>query len=321
MKLLILTQKVDENDSVLGFFHRWVEEFAKQYEEVIVVALGVGTYSLPSNVRVFSLGKEKGVSRIKYIFNFYKIILSERKNYDAVFVHMNPEYIVLGGVIWRIFNKKVALWYTHKSVTIKLRIASFLTQYIFTASAESFRLKSKKVHVMGHGIDTDFFTPNVQISRDKRVLSVGRLTKSKRHDLVIHAAARAGRELYIIGEGPEYDSLRMLVQSLNADVHFLGGITQTQVRDQYRKAGYLIHTSETGSLDKVVLEALACGLTVITTSTFLTGIPIEVVSATPGAIAKAMLAAQHMNTTSVVSCVKEHHSLHRLIPKIVRLIS
>ena len=59
MKLLILTQKVDKNDPILGFFHRWVEEFARHCEQVTVIALGVGEYDLPQNVRVFSLGKEQ----------------------------------------------------------------------------------------------------------------------------------------------------------------------------------------------------------------------------------------------------------------------
>ena len=57
MKLLILTQKVDENDDVLGFMHGWIKEFAKHYEKIIVVALGVGQYDLPENVKVLSLGK------------------------------------------------------------------------------------------------------------------------------------------------------------------------------------------------------------------------------------------------------------------------
>ncbi|MEK7538915.1 MAG: hypothetical protein AAB552_03680 [Patescibacteria group bacterium] len=58
MKLLILTQKVDQNDDILGFFHGWIREFAKHAEQVTVIALGVGEYDLPKNVRVFSLGKE-----------------------------------------------------------------------------------------------------------------------------------------------------------------------------------------------------------------------------------------------------------------------
>ena len=74
MKLLIITQKVDKNDPILGFFHGWVEEFAKNVEKLTVVCLGVGEYDLPQNVQVFSLGKKIGASKLKYIWNILRSI-------------------------------------------------------------------------------------------------------------------------------------------------------------------------------------------------------------------------------------------------------
>lgn len=49
MNLLIITQKIDQNDDVLGFFHRWVEEFSKYCELVIVICLQKGEYDLPAH--------------------------------------------------------------------------------------------------------------------------------------------------------------------------------------------------------------------------------------------------------------------------------
>ena len=170
----------------------------------------------------------------------------------------------MAGWLWRLLGKKTALWYTHKSVDLKLRIAEKFADIIFTASRESFRLPSKKVQVVGHGIDTDFFTPDPNVPRGEHALSAGRLNKSKRHDLAIHMSTEQGRVLHIAGEGPERKNLEALTHSLNTHVEFLGAMTQLQLRDEYRKAFVLLHTSETGSLDKVVLEALACGLPVVT---------------------------------------------------------
>ena len=129
-KLLIITQKVDKNDSVLGFFHGWILEFAKNYEELIVICLEKGEYDLPDNVKVLSLGKEDNVSKFVYLIRFYKYILQNRKNYDNVFVHMNVEYVILGGLVWKILRKKIGLWYMHKSVTLKLRLAEKLVDII-----------------------------------------------------------------------------------------------------------------------------------------------------------------------------------------------
>ena len=77
MKLLIITQKVDDHDDVLGFFVRWIEEFAKYVEKVTVVCLQKGTYYLPDNVTVLSLGKEYPaniceIKTFRYIERFYR---------------------------------------------------------------------------------------------------------------------------------------------------------------------------------------------------------------------------------------------------------
>ena len=279
MKLLICTQVVDRNDPVLGFFVRWIEEFKKHSEVEVISLKDLG-----------SGGKTGRAGRL--------LRLAWGGEYDAVFVHMNPEYLVVAGWLWRLRGKKTGLWYTHKSVDLKLRIAERFADVIFTASKESFRLPSSKVRVMGHGIDTDFFTPDPDVARGNSTLSVGRLMPSKRHDLAIRAAARDGRELRIAGGGPERKNLELLARELGAAVHFLGALTQLQLRDEYRKAAYLIHTSETGSLDKVVLEALACGCPVKTNDP----------------------ALKHLEQATP-AYVREHHSLAKLIPAILKEIA
>ena len=146
MKLLIITQKVDKNDSVLGFFHGWIVEFAKHCEKLTVICLYKGEYDLPENVKVLSLGKETGRSRLKYVFRFYKYIWKYRKDYDNVFVHMNHIYVVLGGTFWKILNKKIILWYNHISGSVSLNIALFFVNYIcFTSPFSYVARKNKEV--------------------------------------------------------------------------------------------------------------------------------------------------------------------------------
>lgn len=305
MKLLICTQAVDSGDSDLGFFVRWTQEFAKHAEHIEIICLKEGKHALPANVRVHSLGKKRADmiyhtsawQRAKYAVRFWTLIWKLRNDCDAVFVHMNPEYVVLGGLLWRVGGKRIALWYTHKSVDLKLRIAELLADVIFTASKESFRLKSEKVRVMGHGIDTEFFSPDPSAVRGDWMLSVGRLMPSKRHDLAIQRAAQEGRTLRIAGEGPERAHLEALARQMHASVQFLGALTQAQLRDEYRTAAYFIHTSETGSLDKVVLEALACGLSIVTND-------------------PALKLLEHEGP----EYVREHHSLQNLIPAILKEI-
>src|SRR3989338_1305456 len=112
-KLLFITQKVDKDDDVLGVYHHWLEKLSKKVGEIKVICLYRGKVDLPLNVSVYSLDKESGQSRLKYIFRFYKHIFGLRKNYDVVLVHMNPVYVVLGGLLWKLWGKKIMFWYNH----------------------------------------------------------------------------------------------------------------------------------------------------------------------------------------------------------------
>ncbi len=295
MRLLITTQALDINDPVLGFFVRWVEEFAKQCEQVTVICLRKGEYTLPPNVRVFALG---GQGKLPRAYKLLKGAYKFRHNYDAVFVHMNPEYLVVAGFLWRILGKRAVLWYMHKSVDLKLRVATLFANAVVTASRESFRLPTKKCTVLHHGIDTEYFSPDPSMVRGTHWLSVGRLNLSKRHDLIIREATEAGKALRIAGEGPERASLEALARELGAKVEFLGGVVHGQLRDEYRRAALFMHRSETGSLDKVMLEALACGCPVDTTDPalkFLEGKGPDYVRATHSLVALIPKILQHLS--------------------------
>ena len=121
MNLLIMTQKVDASDPILGFFDRWIDAFAAHCPSVTVLCLEEGTHDLPSSVRVFSLGKEKKQSRLRYLLRFYRLIIRERSRYDAVFVHMNPKWVAAGAPYWFLRGVPVYLWYTHYTMHFPLR--------------------------------------------------------------------------------------------------------------------------------------------------------------------------------------------------------
>ncbi len=283
MKLLIITQKVNKDDPILGFFHAWIAEFAKHFAFITVICLEKGVYDLPSNVKVLSLGKENGISRFKYLRNFYKYIWQERGNYDAVFVHMNPIYVLFGGVLWKVLNKRIYLWYTHKQVDLKLRLAEKSVHKVFTASKESFRLKSRKLQVVGHGIDTNIFCPNSKsIANDVlQIVTVGRVSPVKKREMVLDAIlkiTKMNRDIKlgltlvggpVYGKDFEYERMlhtKVIDNNMESYVKFTGPIAPTDVVGYLQNANIFIHESQTGSLDKVALEALSCGLVVLSSN-------------------------------------------------------
>lgn len=281
MRLLICTQKVNKNDSILGFFHEWIKHFSKYFDSITVICLEKGEYDLPQNVEVLSLGKEEGVSKIGYILRFYKYIFSRRDKYDVVFVHMNQIYVILGYLIWSMFHKKIFLWYTHKQITLSLRIAEKLCTKIFTASKESFRLNSNKVIVTGHGIDVDMFKPNEKNTRDHsrfNIVSVGRISPIKRCDLLVDVAESLSYSIKIArieiwgeainkGDISYHESLlnRIKNKSLN-NIFFMGKVINSDLNKVLNRSDLFINMSSTGSLDKAILESMASGVPVITSN-------------------------------------------------------
>ncbi|MBX4197910.1 glycosyltransferase family 4 protein [Candidatus Parcubacteria bacterium] len=278
MHVLVITQKVDRNDSNLGFFHRWLEEFSRQADMVTVICLEEGQHEFSHRVRVLSLGKEHGQSRFKYLWRFYRYIWKERKMYDAVFVHMNPEYIVLGGLLWRMMGKKIVLWYTHKSVDLKLRIAEKLSNKIFSSSKESFRIASPKVSFLGHGITTHDFPFKAKTPHDVcTILHVGRISHIKNCEILIEAAHILTKSLnkkikvIFIGEPIKTEdkiykeNLLKLIEkyNLNDIVHFAGSVPNRDIKNHYYKADVTVNLSPTGGMDKAVLESWATGTPVV----------------------------------------------------------
>jgi len=272
MKVLILTQKVDVNDAVLGFFHRWLIEFSKHCDHIIVICLEKGSYDLPNNIEVLSLGKEKGVSRFGYIRNFFTYVWGRRKEYNTVFVHMNPIYVVLAGWLWKLLGKRIVMWYTHRQVDLKLRIAEKFAYVIFSASKYSFRLETKKLQIIGHGIDLDKFTcTNEKQKSIFRIVSVGRITKIKNCDTLLRAGLLVKNaldnpvEIVFVGapvtdEDKEYfKELKKLVAELKLEenVIFVGSVSNNKVLPYYCNASVSTNMTPTGGIDKSVLESMA----------------------------------------------------------------
>ncbi len=333
-RLLIVTQVVDKNDSNLGFFHRWIEEFAKHCESVIVICLKEGLHQLPKNVSVYSLGKEAGAaSRFTYARRFIKLIREHSGEYNSVFVHMNPEYVLLGGLFWRTHGKKIALWYVHKSVTWTLRIAERLVNVVLTASPESFRIVSPKVRITGHGIDTSVFT---QVARSPtqgalRILTLGRITASKRVIAsldVCDELTRRGRDFVflIIGAPLTYDDYAyaaLLQKEIDARpykerVHVSGALPHEKIPEVFSSVDVLVNLSTTGSMDKAVLEAFAAGVPVVTSNDAFAGVAVAqyVQSAEPAALADAVEKAAHNDPRPLREYVEQNHSLPQLIDRI-----
>jgi glycosyltransferase involved in cell wall biosynthesis len=163
----------------------------------------------------------------------------------------------------------------------------------------------EKLYVVPNGVNVDLFTAEGENmressgldSRDRVILFVGGLRPIKRLELLVEALTLLPSEwkLLMVGRGSMEAELRSQVQRLGLmrRVRFAGYVPYPELPAFYRGADVLALTSYSEGYPKVILEALACGVPVVTTPSFRGDEHIEshltyLQEDTPAAMATAM---------------------------------
>lgn len=341
MKLLMITRKVDRTEHLAGFIYNWVKKIASEVDELRVISWQEGDSSgLPDNVKVIHLKTKQ--NKILKIGNFKKAVWKNIKDVDGVFCHQMPIYTILTAPFAKLYRKKMVSWYMHKQVDWKMKLMEKLTDIVLSASKESFRLPSDKLVVTGHGIDVDTFCLSPKRgSKIFEIISVGRISPTKDYESMIKAVDILTEQgvdnihLSIVGEpGLEshkdyYDSLLQMVigMKLQDKIDFLGSRPNNQIPNLLKDSDLFVNLSGTGSLDKAVLEAMACGLVVLTSNeSFAEIIPSELMveKNQPANLASKLKYVIDLSRedqlnliTKMRNEVVKNHNLSNLVKKIV----
>ena len=281
MKLLMITRKVDLNDAspAAPTFHL-VEKIGKNIERLYVVTWQESNRGdLPDNIKIVSLSGNKFFKMFVLQWHLLKIL----PKVDGLFCHQNPEYTILSAKLAKIFRKKIVTWYTHGTVNWKLRLVNLLTNKILTASEKSCRLKNrKKIEITGHGIDLEYFNKGERKNDGKfKIISIGRISPAKNYETLIRAIEILVNEnkmdnldVQIIG-GPSlksdisyFDNLKQLVKQKDLEkyIKFFGPISHNQLLPYLQNCDLFANQSQTGSVDKAVLIAMACEVLILTSN-------------------------------------------------------
>ena len=120
------------------------------------------------------------------------------------------------------------------------------------------------VHVVEPGVHRRF-SPAGRRDSEPLIVSVGRLTASKRVDVLIRAFAEArdqvaGLRLEVIGDGPEEEALRALAGDLGvyAATTFRGRVSNDELVAAYRRARLVASASMSEGWGMTLTEAAAC---------------------------------------------------------------
>lgn len=285
-RILLVNFETDADSPALAWQHQVVRALAAQGARLTVLTEKVGAGKLPADVEVhripgwYARAPQRWFGA-KWLANILVYRLCRRHAFNACFVHMSMEWAYRLYPCLRWFRIPILLWYAHGTVTWRLRLAHRCAERVVTSSAGGFRITSSKLRIIGQGIDTRLFTPPPVQPRKNGLITVGRVSERKRVHLMIKVVAELKRlrpqvpiSLSIVGSPltrrdrryrEKLDSA-ILEQGLQDRIAFLGHVPLRQLPRVYARADAMLNLSDTGSMDKAVLEALACGCPAFTTN-------------------------------------------------------
>jgi len=189
--------------------------------------------------------------------------------------HIKNVYLKKGSFIGHVYEKIEEFVFIH---TDKIIMISSETHSYY---CEKYPFLADKSINIPNGINLDLFKPigsnNIAerygiSSGEKVILYVGRLEKEKRVECIIKIFKNmkdelSASKLIIVGDGREKESLQNLVREMNLkDVIFVGNLRYEEVPKIMNCANLLIMCSIHEGMPTVALEALACGLPVVSTN-------------------------------------------------------
>ncbi len=276
MRLLVFNLAMDTDDPILAFTSDWVNALARRFETVEVVTMRAGRLAVDDNVRVHSLGKEKGYSEMRRALRFYRTLrrIFREGGVDVCFSHMAPVFTVMAAPVLRPRRVPIVTWYAHPSRTVMLRLAHAVSARMVASVASAYPYRKEKLAVVGQGIDTKVFAPDGSAPEDPlMVLCAGRLSAVKDHGTLLRAAAllrgRIGMPFRVVilgGPATAADvsyraTLERLAAALGVEdlVELHPPVVRSRLPEWYRRCAMHVNLTPAGFGDKTAWEAMACG--------------------------------------------------------------
>lgn len=347
VKLLVCTQSADAADPVLGFFRAWLDEFVRRTRAVSLIYLQGAPAGLAQNVRAFSLGKEgmRGpniVKRLRYAARFLRRAWSERNAYDTVLVHINTEYVILAGLMWRLLGKRVALLANNTEATWKARLASRFADVVFYTDPRASVARFAQAQQIPTGIETDRYARTERTGEHESLLFLGRLAPEKKLDIAISAVERVAEHhtchLDVVGAtilpGDEAYAADLRTRFKGAEekglVSFLGAVPYDETPQAYASHDIFVHVGSVSGFNKTLFEAMASGCIVVTSAPELRHVVHEglfMERTDEESVARAITTAlgltdeEKLRERAVLrSYVEREHALSTIVPRVLEAV-
>ena len=248
----------------------------------VSIAFNRGQTSSSNDIRVLSSVNLRNIrpqalrDLLFYLFLILEIMV-RRSRFEIVHVHGDWSAFLFGRLVARITSSRKLVGSLHGAArqgiwsTMYRLILNGYSMVYATGSREAMYLGSltgQPVHWQHSGIDKIPFDKDTSEARDRSidVVSVGSFVPNKNCELVVEiACAMPNVTFLVIGDGPRKDVIDAHCRNRGiSNMTFVGHLPPADVAQHMRNARIYLHTSFSEGTPTALLEAMACGLAVIT---------------------------------------------------------
>jgi len=282
----LLKEFAKEKDLKIDLITSSVDKFKKKKfsKNITLYYLNIG-----KNNQNFHFQTNKDLLIYSFKSYFFAKKLLKKKNYNLIhawfgipcgFVAMllkKPYIVALRGSDVPFYNPRFKsldkYFFQHLSELIWKKAKAVIANSQGLKELAQKTAPNQKIKVIYNGVDINEFKPpkTKEKSKNLRILCVARLIKRKGIDYLIKALGELKNQnfiLTIIGDGDEKKNLIDQAKKLkiNNKIKFLGSVPHSEIIKYYQQNDLFILPSLNEGMSNTILEAMACGLPIVTTN-------------------------------------------------------
>jgi L-malate glycosyltransferase len=248
----------------------------------ITIYFNIGDKLSSNDIQITRIPLYKSKPQFIGIFIFYFFIycrlLANREKFDVVHIHGDWSSLVFSNLIKKTTGCKKTFITIHdelsnnnwsrKALSLMLKKVDIIFATGYGLSNQLTKLTSKQIVIQPSGIQRTFFEqfPRVFNKETLQVITVANLVDKKNLEIVIEVAKELNDlNFIIVGDGPMKNQLNKKISNFNlSNLKILGYKNHEELHMLYYESDVFMMTSKREGTPTAMLEAMACGLPVVT---------------------------------------------------------